>query len=824
MDFAFQSVGFIGFLERYGSVRLVNCLKASFDEGTFPYEHYSDLLRDSEQRRVSRLGRIRNLGRKTIDEFFQLTRRYEVSEENAAAQHPVASEDAEASESKADASFRHVMNVALDDELVLDYLEKHLRPDLLVKYRNAVNHKRVPYRSIHGLLSDSQADRVAAIGSSLSIRPSDVLEILVAIVQYVNLLNRNNNSLDVDPSDRVVKFNKQELFSCLNDREINIIELRYGFNGGKPETLQTISEKFDVTRERIRQIESKAIRKLKFDRDAWLNYLTINQENILAEVFDGKYFTAKPSPLVGVSRLAIDIVDGKLRKYLDRVATPYRGGWVRSSVEMAEVEEVIGYFKSHLPKEKAGTLPIDIETIAAEGDWSTEAVKAALSAQTAYSEYRGYLVEGTVSARKRRIVNIISLFESQTIPSPCTLWDLKRAYWFSHEEDRCSARDLVICLEKHSTHFLNLRELGWVFLKNEDCVVRPDVIHSHVQEMDAFEDESDFEVPVIGGEGLVNRIYEMFLTEGPMRLKDAANAFQSRFPQYSRASFFPMLVVFAVFFKFAPGIIGIQSHRRNPDRVREARQLALDNRQVELYLLAKCSAPPLISFPLWDVHMEKDWGEWLFNNENLELLGHLLYYADLDNWPISESEQRWWKQHKQQLAKPIASPAAKRFEIRQVNPNDIFIALAVARVFGQTNWMQMNHGLGWRIETTRVVLILALLVHAGALRPTGDWYQAHQITPRGQELFKEMVAAVGQGEPTAAHHDLLLAYIPSAQELGWAREYEASHLVDRIAFESSTGEHKAVPPDTEDEDIDLDELLGNVSLGSLDKFLEEDDE
>ena len=128
MDFAFQSVGFIGFLERYGSVRLVNCLKASFDEGTFPYEHYSDLLRDSEQRRVSRLGRIRNLGRKTIDEFFQLTRRYEVSEENAAAQHPVASEDAEASESKADASFRHVMNVALDDELVLDYLEKHLRP------------------------------------------------------------------------------------------------------------------------------------------------------------------------------------------------------------------------------------------------------------------------------------------------------------------------------------------------------------------------------------------------------------------------------------------------------------------------------------------------------------------------------------------------------------------------------------------------------------------------------------------------------------------------------------------------------------------------
>lgn len=824
MDFPFQSVGFVGFLERYGSVRLVNSLKASFDEGMFPYEHYSDFLKDSESRRFSRLARIRNFGKKTIEEFFHLAQRYEASMETGAAKHAALPADTEVGESKADASFSHLMNVALDDELVFAYLKKNLKADLLAKYLDAVEDGRLPYRSIYALLSDSYADRVAAIGSSLDIGSNDVVAILMAIAQYVTLLNRNNESAEGDQTGQVLTFDKQKLFSSLNDREMNILELRYGFNGGEPETLQTVGEKFGVSRERIRQIESKAIKKLRLDREAWLNYLTVNQEAILAEVFEEKYFTAEPAALVGMFGLAVDIVDGRLRKYLDRVATPYRGGWVRPGVEVGEIKEVISYFKKHLPKDKIGTFPINIETIAVEGGWSVEVVKAALSAQAAYSEYRGYLVEGKVSARKRRTVNIISLFESQNVPSPCSLWDIKRLYWFNHVEDRCSARDLAICLEGHPTHFLNLRELGWVFLKDDDCVVRPAVNQSGFQEIEAFEGDSDFEIPVTNGEGLPNRIYEMFLSEGPMRLKDATNAFQSRFPQYSRASFFPMIVVFAVFFKFAPGIIGIQSHRRNPDRVREARQLALDYRQVELYLLAKCSAPPLITFPLWDAHMEKEWGEWLFNNEKLEMLGHLLYYADLDSWPISESEQGWWKQHKQQLAKPIASPAVKRLEIRQVNPNDIFFALAVARVFGQTNWMQMNQGLGWRIETTRVVLVLALLVHAGALSPIGDWYQAHQITLRGQKLFREMVAAFGQEDPTAARHNLLLAYIPSTEELGWAREYEASYLIDKIAFEAGTDEYKGIPRDAEDEDIELDELLGNVSLGSLDEFLEEDDE
>ncbi len=55
-----------------------------------------------------------------------------------------------------------------------------------------------------------------------------------------------------------------KMLSSLKDREREIIKLRYGFYDGKEMTLEEISKKFGVGRERIRQIEAKAMRKLKY--------------------------------------------------------------------------------------------------------------------------------------------------------------------------------------------------------------------------------------------------------------------------------------------------------------------------------------------------------------------------------------------------------------------------------------------------------------------------------------------------------------------------------------------------------------------------------
>ena len=49
----------------------------------------------------------------------------------------------------------------------------------------------------------------------------------------------------------------------LSEKEIDIIMLRFGFVGGRIHTLEEVGQKYNVTRERIRQIEEKALRKLK---------------------------------------------------------------------------------------------------------------------------------------------------------------------------------------------------------------------------------------------------------------------------------------------------------------------------------------------------------------------------------------------------------------------------------------------------------------------------------------------------------------------------------------------------------------------------------
>lgn len=55
----------------------------------------------------------------------------------------------------------------------------------------------------------------------------------------------------------------QNLIHLLQPREEAVIRLRFGLDDGRPQTLEEVGHKFKVTRERIRQIEAKALRKLR---------------------------------------------------------------------------------------------------------------------------------------------------------------------------------------------------------------------------------------------------------------------------------------------------------------------------------------------------------------------------------------------------------------------------------------------------------------------------------------------------------------------------------------------------------------------------------
>lgn len=150
---------------------------------------------------------------------------------------------------------------------------------------------------IHDLMvSMSRAERQFAIANNRKPTPEELAERLALPVQKVELLKRcgrdvnsmdenvyNNNakatsSNEVQVKDRLQSTGtapqslnernsqRQELrraMRSLTEREAQIVEMRFGLADGNPMTLEDIGKKFNVTRERIRQIEARALSKMR---------------------------------------------------------------------------------------------------------------------------------------------------------------------------------------------------------------------------------------------------------------------------------------------------------------------------------------------------------------------------------------------------------------------------------------------------------------------------------------------------------------------------------------------------------------------------------
>ena len=92
-------------------------------------------------------------------------------------------------------------------------------------------------------------------------------ELRTAVNTIVELIGISDFSGTVSISFSVAKNLLREdlegVLATLSPRERDVLRLRYGLDDGRMKTLEEIGQIFDVTRERIRQIEAKALRKLR---------------------------------------------------------------------------------------------------------------------------------------------------------------------------------------------------------------------------------------------------------------------------------------------------------------------------------------------------------------------------------------------------------------------------------------------------------------------------------------------------------------------------------------------------------------------------------
>ncbi|MFC1919579.1 RNA polymerase sigma factor RpoD [Chloroflexota bacterium] len=120
---------------------------------------------------------------------------------------------------------------------------------------------------------------IEEVGSELGVSPEKVEEIIKVAQRPMSLetpfgegedshlsdfIEDRNAEAPVDTASRqLLKEQIEEVLGSLNSRERRILQLRYGLEDQRPRTLEEVGKEFGVTRERIRQIEAKALRRLR---------------------------------------------------------------------------------------------------------------------------------------------------------------------------------------------------------------------------------------------------------------------------------------------------------------------------------------------------------------------------------------------------------------------------------------------------------------------------------------------------------------------------------------------------------------------------------
>ncbi|GAB1395417.1 MAG TPA: RNA polymerase sigma factor RpoD/SigA [Saprospiraceae bacterium] len=91
----------------------------------------------------------------------------------------------------------------------------------------------------------------------------------------LDVISLNDDSPDQYLMDQSLKDEVQQGLSILSPREVEVLSAYYGLNGFKALTLEEIGELFNLTRERVRQIKERAIRRLRksYNRNALRSYL-----------------------------------------------------------------------------------------------------------------------------------------------------------------------------------------------------------------------------------------------------------------------------------------------------------------------------------------------------------------------------------------------------------------------------------------------------------------------------------------------------------------------------------------------------------------------
>ncbi len=516
----------------------------------------------------------------------------------------------------------------------------------------------------------------------------------------------------------------------LAERERHVITDRYGMNGAPRKTLEAVGQQLNVTRERIRQIERRAIRKLR-DKSGGVmkSYVKNKQQEIYEKLADGKHvvpfeqLSKQEAALSGEYRLALDIAYGSTKRWLEDVAKSISSGWYMFPFMPEDISAWQEKIDEHC---KETSLPRPIVSMIEPLRLTRNQIEVALEFMKDYKIFSGYLLKGNITPRKRRCIWLHQLMNHAFQKKPAMIDQMLRKYHAYYPSDLCSARDLDITLRDSPHLFVNLNESGWIPIGATETTLIS-------KEAGGVETENYFLPGANAGSGsekketLFQILHKMMEDEGPLTFLTAKNRFtEIAGSKYSPNSVFPTLITNSAFVRMAPGVFGTKSQLEALDPLHSVSALLLRGSQCRIYTLARAARQPRIEYPLWTPAMEQAWCKWADDRAEKTLFQSLLSVAEPETWPVSGVESNWWLRRKEKEGYYQLGTAPLGLCEKIPDSDDLYAVLLYTRAKGKINWMVANRIIGCRIDDRHIVSTLALLVAVKALRPTGSWQEHHE--------------------------------------------------------------------------------------------------
>lgn len=528
----------------------------------------------------------------------------------------------------------------------------------------------------------------------------------------------------------------QILLSELKERPRKIIERRYGIGQNMAETLEQIGIDYKVTRERIRQIEKKALKAASasakllpikaslvvFGDDVWdclggkKGYLT---------QFDVKKVNSLPANFV----FLLDVAGITLEDWLDAFGNRWEGGWCSKANDIAELDAIASSIEDEL-RGKPLPRPRPRLSSFSEADLTAVVVELKLGKRL----YGGYILEADRGTRlARRVVELHNMFGSDARPIDAA--ELVQRLSVKANSPSISIRYISVIMSRYPHLFLEGDDAEWFGLgakDNSGCASE-----FEFAPLSSFEGNDIFTMA-----GYLKGILER---TGPMKLTDIVTEAQKTLPSdRSIASVGPtMLMHREVFVKALPGVYGLHQAMPGEDELvlRPPTYLA-NEEQARLFALGRRAREPWGAFRLWTPAAEYALCSWAKRHAHSALFESLLTVASVEEWPVHDQEKAEWRRIVDDRGGKFHLHFVPRSEVGYVLPkiDRLLAACLEARAFGKFNWIVGNRILNRQADSHGSAGLVALMNALGALQfdPLSNWQMPQIRGPRLNEIVGQL--------------------------------------------------------------------------------------